>query len=109
MEQVKILPFKTNVTRMMSSLNVITHCKVSWEPDRSKIYIRHDRNFCPDFEMKFSEQYGVYHVYILIKARDTDEKVLAGYTIMVVDSGCAAAELNSMIQMLYRRRPGQRA
>lgn len=100
--------FKNRISSTMRNLNIITHCNVSWDDDRDVIGIRHERAYCPDFELKYSQQYNVYHVYILTKSRDTEEKQRSGYTIMVVDSGLAATELCTAIQMFYRRRPGQR-
>lgn len=99
--------FKRKITQALANLNIISHVTVEWDDEMNLIQVCNDRVFAPDFDFVYSDTYNVYHLYILTKGRNTEEKCRAGYTIAVVDSGLAASEIVTMIQMLYRRRAGR--
>lgn len=97
---------KRAICNAVASLNIIRHVTVTWDSQRNLIYIKNEFAFCPDFELKYSETYNMYHAYIYVKSRDTDEKAKAGYTFMRVDSSLAAVDFLNVVQTIYRRRPG---
>lgn len=98
---------KNGVTRIISSLNAIASVTVSWDAEKKLVVIANSYSMCPGFEIKYSEDYNVYHVYIVIKGRGDEEKVRTGYPLMVIDGDLSAVEFINMVQMLYRRRAGK--
>ncbi len=101
--------FKTRIFNIVNNLAVIRSVKVTRTDDKNNIYIENDNAFAPDFQLKYSEQYNRYHVYIHLKNREKEHKENNDYAIMVIDSGLAATDLVNIIQIMYRRRPAQRS
>ena len=107
-DQVDRNRFKTRIYKAISALGVIRHVKVTRDEDKKFFYIENSNAFAPDFELKYSEQYNCYHVYIHLKNRTKDDKGNDDYAIMVIDSGLGACDFVNIVQTLYRRRAGQR-
>lgn len=106
--QIDTSRFKTRVYNVISSLTIIRDVKVTRDEDKKFFYITNENAFAPDFELKYSEQYNCYHVYIHLKNRHKDCKENDDYAIMVIDSSLAACDFVNVVQTLYRRRAGKR-
>lgn len=102
------MKFKRRVYNVITSLGVMGSVSVTHTEDYSHIYIESEYAMTPDLHLKYSEQYNVYHVYIHMKCRGQEEKWTNGYSIAVVDSSLAAADIVHVVETLYRRRAGRK-
>ena len=90
------------IIKSLSSLaRTVVMCKE--RGDLSKIAVKHDQSYVPDFELEWCSTKNHYRVYIL-QANTNEPKYRRGFSIAVISGPLAAVEFVAMYKFLHKHR-----
>ena len=92
--------------RIFNVIKAVSHLpktNISSENEYKNIYITHEHEFVPDFNLVWCDNKGHYRVYIYVASENT-VKQKAGYNICNISNTLVAAGFVGLYHFLHRHR-----